>query len=307
MTAATPHKGVVVITGTSSGIGRATALLLDRSGYRVFAGVRKPSDGDALRSESSPLLEPLILEITSPEQVAAAVETVSERLGPEERLHALVNNAGIAEAGPLECIDLARVRRQFEVNVYGHLAVTQAFLPLLHRGPGRIVTVVSAVVDSPMPFLGPYCSSKAALRALFLSLRRELWWFGIPVSMVMPGFITGPIWDSATAALARIEREDVDGRYLHVVKKMYELIEFSESMSAPADVVARTIYRVLRARRPRAEYRCGPGSQLSRIGNWLPESLVHAVLKWHVHRKSKTDAVAAPSADVSTTQPTGAR
>jgi NAD(P)-dependent dehydrogenase (short-subunit alcohol dehydrogenase family) len=130
--------GSIVITGASTGIGEACALRLDALGYRVFAGVRKPADGEALKKKASGQLSPLLLDVTSEESLAAAVRTVGDI-----PLAGLVNNAGIVVAGPLELVPIAMWRKQLEVNVIGQVAVTQAFLPMLRAGRGRIVNMGS--------------------------------------------------------------------------------------------------------------------------------------------------------------------
>lgn len=284
MNSASSAKGAVLITGTSSGIGRTTALHLDAAGYHVIAGVRRESDARKLKFEASSALTPIQLDITQPDQIAAAVELVEDLLRPAEKFLALINNAGIAEVGPLEYIDIERVRRQFDVGVFGHLAVTQGFIPLLRRGPGRIITVNSAIIDSPLPVLGPYCASMSAANALFMTLRRELRWFRIPVSLVLPGYILTPIWDAAPEVVARIESEDVLGRYRDLVHAMYLSMKGSLKWAADPQVVAKTIRRALEARWPKAEYRCGPGSRSGWVGKWIPESVVQSGLEWYVKR-----------------------
>jgi NAD(P)-dependent dehydrogenase (short-subunit alcohol dehydrogenase family) len=274
----------VLVTGASSGIGRATALLLDRSGYRVFAGVRKEADAQQLRSEASERLHPLLLDITNAAHIAAAVKDVQSVSGASE-LYGLVNNAGTVEAGPLECMAADRFRRQFEVNVFGTMAVTQAFLPLLRQSRGRIVTIASAIADSPIPFLGAYAGSKCAVRGMMISLRRELRWFGVKVSVVMPGFITGPIWDEAPRTLQKVAEEDATGHYRELLGDLMELVQPRMNRGAPPEAVARTVRRALRSRWPRMIYRCGPGSRLVQFVDWLPEGIVHWVQARYVHRK----------------------
>lgn len=189
------EKGAVLISGASSGIGKASAILLDRTGYRVFAGVRTAQAGESLKAEASESLMPVILDIAEPEQIAAAVATVRESLGDGVQLAALVNNAGVAVVGPLEFLRIEELRRQFEVNVIGHVAVTQAVIPLLLKGKGRVVNISSAAAYFALPFLGGYCSSKTALDAITDVLRRELLIRGILVTTVAPGFTETPIWD----------------------------------------------------------------------------------------------------------------
>src|SRR5579864_668707 len=153
--------GNIVITGASSGIGEACALRLDQLGFRVFAGVRNPADGETLRKKASERLTPVLLDVTSEHSIARAVKTVGEA-----PLAGLVNNAGIVVAGPVELVPIAQWRKQFEINVIGQVAVTQAFLPLLRAARGRIVNMGSVAGRSALPCSGPYCSSKYALEGL---------------------------------------------------------------------------------------------------------------------------------------------
>src|SRR5438445_8381363 len=153
----------VVVTGASTGIGRACSLDLDRRGFDVFAGVRKDADGDVLKKEASERFEPLLLDVTDQASIDAAVKIVSERT---DALFGLVNNAGITVAGPLEYLPIDEIRRQFEVNVFGQLAVTQAFLPAIRNAHGRIVFMSSVGGRVPSsPFLSPYNASKHAIES----------------------------------------------------------------------------------------------------------------------------------------------
>src|SRR5262245_46623268 len=138
------HPRAFLVTGASSGIGRATALLLDRNGFRVFAGVRRSEDGESLRKQASERLTPVLLDVTDPRSIEAAARSVGDELGGRA-LAGLVNNAGVDIAGPLETSSLDKARLQFEVNVIGLLAVTQAFLPLLRQSRGRIVNLGSVL------------------------------------------------------------------------------------------------------------------------------------------------------------------
>jgi NAD(P)-dependent dehydrogenase (short-subunit alcohol dehydrogenase family) len=166
-------KGAVVITGASTGIGEACALHLDKLGYRVFAGIRKATDGESLRRRASARLVPLRLDISDETEVGLAARNVVEALG-DGGLAGLVNNAGIVVGGMLEFLPLDALRRQLEVNVVSQIAVTQAFLPSLRKARGRMVNIgsVSGLISSP--FSGAYAASKFALEALTDSLRMEL-------------------------------------------------------------------------------------------------------------------------------------
>jgi NAD(P)-dependent dehydrogenase (short-subunit alcohol dehydrogenase family) len=181
-----------VITGASTGIGRATALRLDAAGFRVFAGVRRETDGESLRGVASERLVPIRLDVTDAAGIEAAAKSVEAALAGAG-IRGLVNNAGIAVGAVLEFVDVEDLRRQLEVNVVGVAAVTRAFLPLVRRGGGRIVNVSSDSGYLAGPFLGPYTASKFALEGMSDCLRRELRAWRIPVSVIQPGSIETPI------------------------------------------------------------------------------------------------------------------
>src|SRR3954467_13438841 len=163
--------GAVLITGASTGIGEATALQLQKAGFRVFAGVRKPEDGDRLRAAGVTVLQPL--DVTKQEDIDAAVQTVEQALNGAA-LRGIVNNAGIGIGGTLEALDLDGFRRTLEVNTTSQLAVTRAFLPLLRKSKGRVVNMSSIGGRVSHPFAGPYIASKFALEGVTDVLRCEL-------------------------------------------------------------------------------------------------------------------------------------
>ncbi|MDQ4076915.1 MAG: SDR family oxidoreductase [Chloroflexota bacterium] len=182
---------VVLITGASTGIGRATAIEMRGRGWRVFATVRRQTDVVDLTKVGRGLIEPLIMDVTKQEEVDRAIGTIRERAG---RLDALVNNAGIAVAGPLETLPVEELRRQFEVNVFGLHRVTRATLPLLRESRGRIVNISSAQGQDVIPFAGPYAASKHAVEALSDALRLELHGV-VKVIVIQPGSVKTPIWE----------------------------------------------------------------------------------------------------------------
>ena len=192
----------VVVTGSSTGIGWGAAKVLTEKGFRVFGSVHKPEDGERLTRELGPNFVPLLFDITDEKAVGAAAEKVSAALGGET-LFGLVNNAGIAVAGPLLYLKIDEFRHQIEVNLTGQVIVTQAFAPLLgadtsRKGaPGRIVMISSVGGRNANPFMAPYCASKFALEGLSESLRRELLLFGIDVILIAPGAVATPIWSKA--------------------------------------------------------------------------------------------------------------
>jgi len=195
-------KRSVVVTGASTGIGYAIAQLLAREGFHVFATVRRMDDAERLSEEIGDEVTPLIFDVTDPEGLKDAARDVAQRLGTTT-LAGLVNNAGVAIAGPLLHLPVEELRRQLDINVVAQVAVIQAFAPLLGAdrtrtgGPGRIVNMSSIAGRIAMPFTGAYAASKHALEALTDSLRRELLLYGIDVIAIEPGPIATPIWDKA--------------------------------------------------------------------------------------------------------------
>jgi len=185
-----------LVTGASSGIGRATVLRLEDSGWTVFAGTRDPAAADALVSAASGAgtLEPVLLDVTDQDSIATSRARIAERMGARG-LRGLVNNAGIGVGGVLEFVRLEDLRHVLEVNVTGQVAVTQAMLPLLRSGTGRIVFTSSDNGRWAPPYMGPYAASKFALEAIGDALRFELRRSKIPVSIVEPGSIKTSIWD----------------------------------------------------------------------------------------------------------------
>lgn len=273
---ATERLRSVLITGSSTGIGAATALELDRQGFRVFAGVRSAADAERLRQSASRRLTPILLDVTDEEQVIARAADVSQAVG-DEGLAGLVNNAGIVVAGPLELLPMAELRRQFEVNVLGMLAVTQAFLPLLRAGRGRIVNVTSGNGFLSLAYFGSYSASKFAQHALSDALRQELRHWGIPVSMVAPGCVATPIWGKSFDAAERLARQVSPERYEQYHEDLDAVRAAARHLAetaGPVERVAKAVCRALVARRPKALYIVGFDSRLLRMASrFLPIGL----------------------------------
>ena len=282
-----PAQGVLV-TGASTGIGRATALWLADAGFRVFGGVRKPADGEALHEASGGRVEPVSLDITDDVQISAAVERIERALGDAGRLAAIVNNAGIVVAGPLEFVAIDRLRWQLEVNVVAQLAVTQAFLPRLRRDKGRAVFVGSASGFFTAPFVGAYSASKHALEALCDALRVELRTAGVPVVLVQPGAIATPIWeksersaDDDLADLPALAHE----RYATAMTRVRAEVTKRARGAIPAETVARVIERAITARSPHHRYRVGADATLQlAMVRLLPRGLIDRVMSHALFR-----------------------
>jgi NAD(P)-dependent dehydrogenase (short-subunit alcohol dehydrogenase family) len=256
----------VVVTGASTGIGRACALHLAASGFDVLAGVRKDADGERLREAagSNGSLTPLRLDVTDADSVRGAGATVEERTGARG-LAGLVNNAGVGAGGPLEFIPLDDIRRHFEVNLIGQIAVTQAMLGSLRKRKGRIVNMGSVGGRTPAPFVGPYSASKAALRATSESLRRELRPWGIWVATVQPGSIATPIWDKGAATAQEMRGRLPEGTgalYGDVLDGAAATTEKMAAAGIPPDKVARVVEHALTSRRPRRDYIVGRDARM---------------------------------------------
>jgi NAD(P)-dependent dehydrogenase (short-subunit alcohol dehydrogenase family) len=267
-----------LVTGSSSGIGRATAFRLAAAGQHVYAGVRKSADGDRLvRSAAGEggEITPLILDVTEPGHIAAAAAAIDEHTASAglAGLDGLVNNAGYGLACPSELVPLDAFRRQLDVNVTGQLAVTQAMLPALRRARGRIVMVSTIGVRFSPPFAGPLDAAKAALTALGEALRQELAPWGIRVVLVEPATINSGAADKVTRdAAAAMAAADPGARALYesAFGGMLQVMERREANGSPPDVAAVTITKALTARRPRAVYLSGKDSRRLAILSGLP-------------------------------------
>lgn len=267
----------VVITGASTGIGRATAEYLASKGWKVFAGVRKHSDGEPLKQASANIV-PIILDVAKADQVKAAVETISRALNGE-KLGGLVNNAGIANMGPLALQPMDQFEHHFEVNVFGLMRTTQAFLPLLGMDesrsgpPGRIVNITSVGGRLSAPFLGAYAATKHAVEAITDALRRELLVYGIDAIAIGPGSVKTPIWDKA---------EDMNKNQPYANTVWAKPIEkFADVMlkggrdGLDPKVIGETVEEALTKDKPKARYAPVP----DKLTNWtipklLPKRMV---------------------------------
>jgi NAD(P)-dependent dehydrogenase (short-subunit alcohol dehydrogenase family) len=255
----------VLITGVSTGIGYDAARYLVERGWHVFGSVRKEADGTRVSAALGEGFTPLIFDVTDPAAVSAAVERVETVVG-DNGLAGLVNNAGIAVAGPAMHISLADFRWQFEVNLFGQLDVTQKFLPLLGarkpcpHPPGRILNISSVSGQIVFPFFGPYAGSKHALEALSDALRRELLIYGVDVIVIEPGSIRTPIWEKADD----LDIEKYAGTdYYDLVRRLKPALVTQGQNGLPVAKVSEMIWRALTTSRPRARY--------ALVSNWLTD------------------------------------
>lgn len=251
-----PLDRAVVVTGASTGIGRAAVAKAVREGAHVFASVRKEADAESLKAEFGEAVTPLLFDVTDEAAVRAGAEQTAAVLGGN-RLFGLVNNAGVAVPGPLLYLDSDELRTQFEINVLGVHNVIRAFAPLLGADPdrtgkpGRIVMISSVAGQDGNPFLGPYAMSKHALEGYSKSLRRELLLFGVDVIVIGPGAIATPIWDKAEEGdVARFQNTPYGPFIERVAKFMVE----NGRKGLPASDVGDLIWFCLTDPKPKTRY-----------------------------------------------------
>jgi NAD(P)-dependent dehydrogenase (short-subunit alcohol dehydrogenase family) len=268
----------VLITGASTGIGRACSLWMDSLGWRVFAGVRQPADASTLSSEGSGRIQPIFLDVTDQSTITAAAAEIEATVA-KGGLQGLVNNAGIAVGGLLEFLPMEQLRRQLDVNVVGQVAVTQALIPCLRRGGGRIVNMSSIAGFSASPVSGPYAASKHALEALSDALRLELRPWKIHVALIEPGKIQTPIWQKS---LADVQAMLAD--YPPQAQELYgPLIEMgvtrvSKTKGIPAEKVAEAVAHALISNKPKIRYIVGKDAHirlwLERLPDWIRDFII---------------------------------
>ena len=284
-----PNHRTVLITGSSSGLGAACALEMDRLGWRVFAGVRTQEAAERLIERAAELnsdsrLVPVTIDVTQEDSIAAAAAVIKDAVG-EVGLDALVNNAGIAVSGPLEIVNIERIRSQFEVNVVGQIAVTQAMLPMLRAARGRIVNMGSVSGRLAVPYVGPYCASKFAIGAITDSLRVELARWDISVSIVEPASIQSEIWNKALGNIAELRAENTPESielYEDAFETMARITEECIRTAMPVEKVTKAVRHALTARRPKTRYLVTP--PLAKIIFPLVCGLPDRVRDWIVRR-----------------------
>ncbi|OAF04951.1 oxidoreductase [Bradyrhizobium centrolobii] len=270
----------VVITGASTGIGWATAKFLIERGFRVFGSVRKQDDADRLKAELGANFTPLLFDVTDEGAVLAAARQVREALG-DETLAGLVNNAGVAVAGPVLELSADEFRRQMDVNVIGPVIATKAFGPLLGADPslsgpkGRIVMMSSVAGKNGNPLMAPYCTSKHAIEGLSESLRRELMLYGIDVVIIAPGAVKTPIWSKA-------EQVDIsayqNSPYFPVLNKLMAFMSKLAENGLPAERIAEVVFEALTVARPRVRYQITPDPMRHMMGAALPKRALDRII-----------------------------
>jgi NAD(P)-dependent dehydrogenase (short-subunit alcohol dehydrogenase family) len=268
------------VSGSSTGIGEACSLHLHDLGHKVYAGVRRDTDGERLRSRTSQRLVPVIVDVTD----AAQVEALAKRLSDEPGgLQGVVNNAGVGKGGPIEFLPLDEWRAQFDVNVFGQLAVTKALLPSIRKGSGRIVFIGSIGGKSAAPLTGPYSASKFAIEAIGETLRHELRPWGISVSVVEPGAIKTEIWGKARQLADRLDSElppDARELYASHISSARKAIDMQDRRGASPDKVASAVAHALLSRRPKTRYPVGVDARVqSLMVRLLPDRAREAIVR----------------------------
>jgi NAD(P)-dependent dehydrogenase (short-subunit alcohol dehydrogenase family) len=271
-------SGAVVITGASSGIGRAAALYLDQRGYRVFAGVRKDEDAKSLTDQASGRLKPIKIDVTKQRSIQTAARNVKKAVG-EEGVVGLVNNAGVGGGGPIEFLDLDGLRETLEVNLIGQVAVTKAFLPLVREAKGTIVFIASIGGRVASPMLSPYNVSKFGLEALGESLRHEVGPWGIDVAVVEPGSIDTEIWnkgeDQIEEAVSQMPKDAIR-LYGAQLARFAEVLNETAERGIPPERVAKAIHRAIVSDKPRHRYLVGTDAKVTaRLKGTLPDRMFH--------------------------------
>jgi NAD(P)-dependent dehydrogenase (short-subunit alcohol dehydrogenase family) len=268
---------LVIITGASSGIGEATARELARRGFHVLAGVRNDRDANAIHGSG---IEPLIIDITNPDHIRALATRVHG--DPQGRaVRALVNNAGIGVNAPVEVFAIDEWRRLFEVNFFGHIAVTQMLLPALIRSKGRVINISSVGGRIAMATYGPYAGTKFALEAVSDSLRREIAPLGVQVVVVEPAAVRTKIGDRAIARaqeMAPTMTPEQSERYGRLVEAITAQAASAMESGLSADAAAKVIAQAVTARKPRTRYTIGREAALLPLLTTLPDRMLDRIL-----------------------------
>jgi NAD(P)-dependent dehydrogenase (short-subunit alcohol dehydrogenase family) len=268
-------SGTVLVTGASTGIGEATALRLKELGFDAVGAVRRDEDAQRLRGEG---LRTVRLDVADPASIAAARSELDE-----QPLAGLVNNAGIAVAGPLEFLPLDQLRLQLEINLVGQVAVTQAFLPALRAGRGRIVMVSSIGGRVALPLVGAYNASKFGIEAITDSLRRELHDQEVDVVAVEPGAVRTPIWRKGNELADELmERMPEESQRLYgalIAGLRRQTVRIEQKTGIEPRAVAMVIGRALTARRPRTRYLVGTDAKIrAALGTVLPDRVMDRLI-----------------------------
>ncbi len=260
----------VLVTGASTGIGRAITEYLAEKGFGVYAGARKQADINDLNRFNR--VEALKLDVTSETDIQSALSHISDQ---KTGLFGIVNNAGISKAGPLIDVSIEDMREQFEANLFSIHNITRAFFPLILETRGRIVMMSSNSGFFAAPFMGPYNASKFALEGYGDTLRRELSLDDIPVILIQPGSILTPIWDKAESLFDSFK----ESRYFPIAEKFGKYaIESGRTKGLPPKEVAKAVFQSLTVSKPRNRYLVAPDMFRNRMLNILPSKIVDGMI-----------------------------
>lgn len=276
----------VLITGASSGLGKETAQKLATEGYKVFAGVRKQEDKESLE-ELSPNITAVFLDVTSDESVNKAFETISALT---DKLYALVNNAGIALAGPLEYIPVDILKQQFDVNVFGAIRVAQKFLPLMKSQEAKIVNISSMSSYGIFPFISPYCVSKRSLDMFFNSLLLECKLPDLKVVSIKPGTVRTPIWDKSLAVCEKNMEflcEEGKKKYEKEFDFLIKNARKNNDEGLLSKDISNLVLKILKCKNPKLSYNIGKDSFAARILSLLPQWVINALVKYSLKKRIK--------------------
>jgi NAD(P)-dependent dehydrogenase (short-subunit alcohol dehydrogenase family) len=275
----------VLITGTSTGIGRASVERMAADRWTVYAGVRNEADGDAVASVAGDV-RPVILDVTKPEQLEAVVARLRDDLGGRG-LDGLVNNAGVAFGGPFETLSDEDWQQHFDINVFGQVRVTRELLPLIIQAKGRVVNVASVAGRVGTSMFGPYAAGKHALEAISQVLRFEMEDFGVKVACIEPGEVQSAIWAKGDELLEAIEGDlssDVISRYGRHLDMLAGFMADGPKHGVPASRAAKAVHRALTSPWPKHRYLVGPDAQLTRASGYLPDKAKARVLALYAKR-----------------------
>lgn len=269
----------VLITGASSGLGKAAALKLAQEGFKIFAGVRKQEDKDALENLHENI-KAVFLDVTNEESIQRAFEKIKETT---DSLYALVNNAGIALAGPVEFMPSEVLKKQFDVNVFGAIRVAQEALPMMKNlSDTRIINISSMASYGIFPFVSPYCASKRALDMFFNSLLLECKMPNLKVISIKPGVVATPIWNkSIEATIKSFEQqyEKVMAKYGKEITYVSENARKNDNKGLKAEDIADLLHKVLSVKNPKLSYNIGKDSYFARLMSYLPQNLSNFLIK----------------------------
>jgi NAD(P)-dependent dehydrogenase (short-subunit alcohol dehydrogenase family) len=268
-------KGCVLVSGASTGIGKAVAVRLAQENYKVFAGVRTDRAARDLGCIEYDILEPVFLDVTKSSEIKNVMEKVSSYIKTSHvQFSGVINNAGICLGTPLEMTSVNDFRKVFDVNVMGTLALTQAFLPLLKESFGRIVIIGSSAGYFCVPLMGAYSASKHALEALTDILRLEMKQFGVNVCLVEPGTIKTPIWQKTieeSLEQIAIAPNNLQRDYSSLYKCMLDFAKKEVSHGSSPEVVAKVVLQAISSKRPKTRYRVGKNALMEKLLSRFPD------------------------------------